>query len=556
MKSRLGWIIVVLTLQATSTSWAQMGQNLGIGNAKATALAHAVTADPPSLNAIHFNPAGLTRVKGKRSLVNIISATFDLKGTFSKPKNDPFTDLNLEFSLDTSTPCQNACLFGDDPIFPEGQTSVTSHSDQASAYLPFVGFTEAPKYLIAPVGAGYAFTPEHSRWTFGTSVYATMGGGLSREADDPARFQGRAAAVTRITYFSPTVAYQWNDQWSVGVALGASYFGFKLNTDLRIPNALLGIIEQSQGAFCGNGTNPISVLLNICGGAIGPYEDFLNLDAEVEDNFSFTYNIGLLWEPTPWFSWGLVYQSPSKDTLKGDFIITYNQNVTDFVGEEGFRSSETGRFIADTIGLPDPGSDGIETGSITMVLETPTHIATGISLRLTPSWKVNIDLKWTDFSVWKSFDIKFTDPASFVELLAIADRALGEYKPNTFSIPRGYQSSISWALGIEYQSSRRLAWRFGYEPRPSAIPDDKRDFMYPFNEAVFYGLGFSYLWSEDSFLDVGIGHFRSHDVIPAGSSTNLNAVGLDNLKYNPYAGLDAETSVKITFLQFSYESKL
>ena len=555
MGNKLLLCALFFCLVIPSLTYAQMGQNLGISNPKATALAHAVTADPPGLNSIHFNPAGLAKIKGRQRSFNVISANFKLQGTFSKPTNDPFADLNLEFTLDGDEPCRNSCLFGEDPIFADGQNSVTSTSDRASAYLPFVGFTKAPEFMIAPVGASFSFSPTGSNWTIGTSTYATMGGGLSREADDPARFQGRAAAVTRITYLSPTFAYQVNDHWSLGLSLGASYFGFKLNTDLRIPNALLGIVDQTQQEFCNGGANPLAILFNICGGAIGPYEDFLNLDAEVEDYYSFTFNFGVLWEPTPWFSWGFVYQSPSKDTLEGDFLLTYNENVVEFVSDQGFRDSPQGQFIGDLIGLPSPGSDGTERGSITMVLETPAHVATGVSMQVSPKWKVNFDVKWTDFSVWQSFDIKFIDKASFIELLAIADRALGEYKPDTFSIPRGYQESFSWALGVEYHYSQRLALRAGYEPRPTAIPDDKRDFMYPFNEAVFYGLGFSYQWKKNTLFDVAIGHFRSHDEIPAGTSTNLNAVTLDNLKYNPYAGLDAETSVKITFFEFSYQSE-
>lgn len=46
-----------------STSHAQLGQNLSV-DMKALSMGNAVTADPPGINSIHFNPAGLSRIDG------------------------------------------------------------------------------------------------------------------------------------------------------------------------------------------------------------------------------------------------------------------------------------------------------------------------------------------------------------------------------------------------------------------------------------------------------------------------------------------------------------
>lgn len=48
----------LVALLATPAS-AVLTDSLTIGNAKAISLGHAVTADPPGIDAIHFNPAGL-----------------------------------------------------------------------------------------------------------------------------------------------------------------------------------------------------------------------------------------------------------------------------------------------------------------------------------------------------------------------------------------------------------------------------------------------------------------------------------------------------------------
>ena len=50
------------TLLLPTQSHAQLAQNIFIGNPKALALGNAVTADPPGIDAIHFNPAGLAKL--------------------------------------------------------------------------------------------------------------------------------------------------------------------------------------------------------------------------------------------------------------------------------------------------------------------------------------------------------------------------------------------------------------------------------------------------------------------------------------------------------------
>ena len=51
---------------------AALVENLTLGNAKALALANAVTADPPGIDSIHFNPAGLAAMKGRQSNLKIL----------------------------------------------------------------------------------------------------------------------------------------------------------------------------------------------------------------------------------------------------------------------------------------------------------------------------------------------------------------------------------------------------------------------------------------------------------------------------------------------------
>ncbi|MCP6082627.1 outer membrane protein transport protein, partial [Klebsiella pneumoniae] len=84
------------------------------------------------------------------------------------------------------------------------------------------GMTDMP-LLAAPL-AGLSINPPGSKFTFATNVYAPMALGYSRDSDsDPARFQGRQVAIQRITYFSPSVGYQVNDELALGLSVGFSH---------------------------------------------------------------------------------------------------------------------------------------------------------------------------------------------------------------------------------------------------------------------------------------------------------------------------------------------
>lgn len=101
-----------------------------------------------------------------------------------------------------------------------------------------------------------------------------------------------------------------------------------------------------------------------------------------------------------------------------------------------------------------------------------------------------------------------------------------------------------------------IAWPCaGYEYRPSAIPKNKADVLAPVGDADLYGLGLGYRWDKDTTIDVGFNYFVSKQSIPAGSSCNVSCEGLDNLVYNPYAGLNIETTVKAYIFAMTYTSR-
>lgn len=506
---------------------AQLAQNLTLGNAKALAFANAVTADPPGIDAIHFNPAGLALLEGRQYQLKIISGHFTIAGELTRSQA-------LQDLLDNS-------LFND-PI-PGGKTETS----EVAAMLPFKGLTEMSA-LLAPLG-GFSVSAPQSRVTFASAVYAPMMIGYSRGKGDIARYQGNAMGFTHLTYLSPSIGLRLTDEWMVGAALAISYTGVGLDMDMRAPNVFLGALESISDLTC-EGGQPVQLLqgvLDLCQGKLGPFADVGNLRLEVEKSVNPSFNLGVLWQPMPWLSWGAVYQAEVNASLKGDFAFSYSEDWVGFF--QGLNASSLGQLVA--LGLPIPKGVEQESGTAELDFIIPAHFSTGISVQLLPDWKMNVDVKWTDTASWNEFEIEFDRDLDFLNILSVI--ASDTVTAHSLTFPRGYESTWSWAAGFEYQYSERLAIRIGYEDRPSAIPEDKADLMAPFGEAFLFGLGFAYQWDKDALLEISSGYLKSE--VDVAASVGGSSGGGGAIIYNPYAGYDMSSSVTTYMLQFSYQSK-
>jgi len=518
---------------------AQLAQNLFIGNPKALALGNAVTADPPGIDAIHFNPAGLARLSGRQ---------FEIKGIAG--------DMSLEAEFQAGPELQYAFdQFPDslsDPLV-NGQKSELSGT---SVMLPFFGLTEIP--VLAAATGGVSYEVEDRNMVLATGVFAPMLLGLKREPDDPGVFSGEEVGITRLTYFSPSVGYRVSDTFYVGAALNFSYVGVGLNFDNRQPNFILGAFDtlQQGGCFDGSGnvnSNPLNDI--ICTGSLSPFQTMTFIESEFERGLSTTFNVGVLWEMEPWLTLGMTYMSGARDKINGDVRIEYSQGLQGFVNNLAQDPTLIG-LIARGVGLDQISVD--ETAS--MVLEYPQHFSMGASIKVTPRFKTNIDVKWTDTAVWNEWDIQLESPVPILGVLGSIVESLdqgttgGAIGADGLLLPRGYESVWTWAIGLEYQYTDRLAFRLGYEPRGSSIPENKRDLFVPIGETQLYSTGFSFHWSKDTFIDGALGYVHSEQNIASNGSTNATSTAIDNFIYNPYAGYNMKTELSVIVGEISIRS--
>ncbi|MDB0117131.1 OmpP1/FadL family transporter [Acinetobacter pittii] len=530
---------------------AQLGQNLAV-DIRSLSMGNAVTADPPGISAVHFNPAALAKIDGLQTDVQGILANFDIQREYSAP------------------PGYNVFGYSDDPLVcndgPEVSAGICTDFkgpvrgdvEYASIYVPIlkkiVDLGEGYP-LVAPT-AGIAYKPPGSKVTYATAIYAPLVAGFGSENGNPSNYMGQQVAVERITYLSPSFGFQVNDHLSIGASIGMSYNAIALNTDLRFPNEMVGVLRMVDEVVC----RPFKdnddiftklILLGICDTQEGlnPFNKMGALDVSLEQSLSPSYNLGLLWEPTDDFGFGMVYQSAAKMRLKGKYLINNAKAPQQLLA--GMNSSLTGQLASAILGLPGYIPD-VESGLVAMDLEYPAHFQAGIKYKILPDLQVNFDVGWTDYSAWDKFKFEFDRQIS---LLKVAKLLSNDVNDNSLALPLKFTSPWSWGIGLEYSATDRLKLRAGYEPRASAIPNDKRNIMIPINNAQLFGLGVGYRFDTDTDLDLSVGFLRSRDNIPANTSSLGNLTGVNNILLNPYAGLDIKTNTKVTVLGLSYRTK-
>ena len=511
----------------------QFLQNLFIASPKALALGNAVTADPPGVDSIHFNPAGLLQGIGRQRQLKFVVGVLDSQ-----------TDI-------ISTPSYLESQQNYHPSIQDPIANTHSEISDYLIYLPGAEFVELP-FAAAPVG-GVVYNADN-KWAIGTSFYTPAMFGYTRDSNDPGAIFGEKVALSRMTYFSPTFAYQVFSNFSMGISVGFSYVGFGVSFPLRSPSSAVKFLGQLTDQTCGR-RNDLSdrlvlsgLALNLCEGSISPYDELIRLNYTGQKELSLTYNIGLLWEATPWLNFGFVYQSSANDNLKGDVELELGDGISELL--QGISHSNPGiESLFHSLGIPAKGEKITSKSSVRIPLSA--HASIGTSIRVLPRLKLNIDVKWTDISDWNEIYFVFEKKLQLLNLLSVVQNI----EPDGIRIPRGYEDTVSWGVGLEYQLRNSVLIRLGYEPRKTGIPDHKLDPIIPLGDSDLFGIGASFRLNHSNTFDISLGYLTSDEYIPAGSSTNSNDHRqFDNLIYNPAAGLDLKNKTQVYLLEMEFVS--
>jgi long-subunit fatty acid transport protein len=520
-RSWIVWMVVVLAGPWVSPApvHATFIEQMAI-DARAIALANTVTADPPGLGSIHYNPAGLSHLpEGKQvstglalPIVKIEShydADPDFEGFFGGYNNDP---------LDGT----------------EGTNS------SGRMYLPVVN--QSINFLVAPF-LGMSYRAPNSRWSYAIGNYVPFGVGFAHsDAMDPVRYGAKSVYEQHFVYLAPAVSYQVTKTLSMGVAVGVGQTALGVAVDMRAPNDLVALTR-----VLGDATKdleiPVVSELTLpppwFGGGVGPYDQLASMQFDVRDDFSPNYNVGLLWEPKRWFAWGFVYQSPIKVQVTGKYRFDYTEDFQQMVNWLG--SSPTLLTVSGMLNLP-VGAVPYQTGTVTSEFEWPQRIQTGIKLKPFERLSLLSDVNWANWSVLKEDRFVFDQDIQLLQLVKVLGYTGGN---RTLVLNREFKDTWSWSVGLEYQLTDWLTLLMGYERRPSSVSLTHFDNLYCLPDLNSYAAGFSIQLKNHVQIDLGFDYLVGDElVIPNNGSDLLNSTDPFKPVYNPYAGLDYHQQTK------------
>jgi long-chain fatty acid transport protein len=248
--------------------------------------------------------------------------------------------------------------------------------------------------------------------------------GLKTEYEDGwiGRFQALKSEVKTIN-INPSIAWKVNDQFSLGAGLNVQ----------RIEATLTNNISPAA---------PTS---------------FMKVEG---DDYSWGYNLGLLWQAAKDTRIGLAYRSEVDYTLKG--------NLT-----------------ANAV-LPS--------GSVTADVTMPASASLSVFHKLSPSVDLLADITWTGWSSFDQLDIVYTSIP--VDLPAT---------------PENWENIMRYSLGATWHLNDKLSLRGGVAYDEAPVSDAYRTPRIPDGARTWVAVGGQYRLSKQGALDFGYAHLFVND---------------------------------------------
>jgi len=256
--------------------------------------------------------------------------------------------------------------------------------------------------------------------TIALGLYTPYAPTFTYPEDGPQRFALTESSVLE-TSFGPSVAHRFG--W---LSVGAG-FAWKV----------LGVTQD---------------LTISTGGEDDPIHD-VGVRLEVYDWSTYSWNAGVLAEPTDWLSVGVQFTPPVSYEARGSFEADMSNNF--------FYTSE---LITDETTNDD---------DIALVLKMPMIIRSGVSVRPIEALEIEVDYVYSGWSSVEELlvqDVELVLHTNLDNPLVPDDTAEELITDDDIVLPAGYQNTSTVRLGVEYDINEMIAARAGGMYETAAVP--------------------------------------------------------------------------------------
>jgi len=398
-------------LMASTLSSMSYGAGFAIIEQSVTGLGRAFSgsaAVADDASTIFFNPAGLTQLKHME---------VDMGMHVISP--------NSEFNDGGSTSAFNAPLTGGD-------------GGNAGS--------------LAPVPNLYIAIPINDKIVAGLGVSAPFG--LVTEYNDTWKGRYHAVKSDMLTInFNPSIAFKASEKLSLGFGVNLQYIDLELTQ-----MADLGAAGGAAAAIGAGATDPAVIG---AAAALGSQTSDGKVKLEADD-WSWGYNIGMMFQATDATRLGLAYRSKISHTLKGD-------------GE----LSHSGAVLA---------AENIQ-GDV----DLPENVSFAVHHQINNKLAVMADATWTRWDRFEKLEINSSG--------------------GTFDTSKAenWDNSMRYGVGLTYDYDSKWIFRTGVAYDETPISDEYRTARIPGEDRKWLAVGASYKYSDNMMIDAGYTHIFLSD---------------------------------------------
>lgn len=377
---------------------------------------------------------------------------------------------------------------------PAGMTLLEGQQAQGAVHLiiPDITFTkeEATNVLGTPLSGGeggqggvtsvapnayYTNNPGND-WAFGIGVSVPFGLATKYNRTWVGRYHAVESEIITLN-INPSVAYRVNKHLSLGAGFNAQYIDALLSQMVDY-----GLLASSENPLL-----PASLASN-------PNADIYS---EVNaDDWSYGYNLGLLYEFNETTRVGLSYRSEIQHELEGDVAFEVPSTFLASVDPALATAAETS--------FTNQGARGD--------LDLPANAELSLFHRLGERWTLLADVQWIGWSSFDKLIIEFEDGSKSVTT-------------------ENWEDTWRYGLGTTYDTAGAWTLRGGVTYDETPIPDaEHRTPRLPGEDRIWLALGAGYE-RENLSLDFGYAHIFVDDarINQIATPTNENS-GRGNLK--------------------------
>ncbi len=284
---------------------------------------------------------------------------------------------------------------------------------------------------------------------FGLGVNSPFGLATNYDHDWVGRFHAVTSDVQTVN-INPALSFKLNDKVSIGAGLNAQYITAKLTNKVNYS----GIFAQATS-----------------GAMIAPG---IEGSAKVEgDDWSWGYNLGVLFSPDKETRVGINYRSKVKYTLEGD---------VKFTRPAGLSAMQNGILNA-----------AVPNGDVTAKVEVPDTFSVSLFRSINPNWDFLADVTWTHWKLFEDLTVK---------------RANGSTLTTT---PENWDDNMRYSIGLSYHQDDKMTWRVGLAYDETPVSDQFRTPRIPDESRTWLAIGGQYRMSKNAAIDFGYAHLFVED---------------------------------------------